>query len=291
MAKKTIPLSVGVATFKRLQTLERMLNDLAKQSVWPMEILVSDNDSDGPSLEDLVFGTLKETANVHYIKQKENLGAAGNFNFLLQSTSQPYFMWLSDDDSLSDETYLEKLFQTLVNTKSDFAFPKSEHVYISKDGNEKRMFSRNLRLPLSDSKFRNHFKLITESYIGYQLIGGIFRREILETHIGFWHSTFFYPNVVGEGPFCHILFSRFKWGYCPEVAYIKDMTDSHDFRANAIEAFWPHFWDFVGVAGVLATSQYKGYQKAILIITFFFRNMYAYLSVAWFSTLKRLRRL
>jgi hypothetical protein len=144
---------------------------------------------------------------------------------------------------------------------------------------------------LSDSKFRNHFKLITESYIGYQLIGGIFRREILETHIGFWHSTFFYPNVVGEGPFCHILFSRFNWGYCPEVAYIKDMTDSHDFRSNAIEAFWPHFWDFVGVAGVLATSQYKGYQKTILIITFFFRNMYAYLSVAWFSTLKRLRRL
>jgi glycosyltransferase involved in cell wall biosynthesis len=291
MEKNTISLSIGIATYKRPKSLCRVLTGLANQTVLPKEIIISDNDSVGPSLEHLILNTLESKTDVKYVKQNDNLGAAGNFKYLLKSTGQPFFMWLSDDDSLSDETYLEKLFQTLVNTKSDFAFPKSEHVYISKDGNEKRMFSRNLRLPLSDSKFRNHFKLITESYIGYQLIGGIFRREILETHIGFWHSTFFYPNVVGEGPFCHILFSRFNWGYCPEVAYIKDMTDSHDFRTNAIEAFWPHFWDFVGVAGVLATSQYKGYQKAILIITFFFRNMYAYLSVAWFSTLKRLRRL
>ncbi len=287
MSKKTIPLSVGVATYKRPQTLERMLNCLAKQSVWPMEILVSDNDADGPSLEGLVLGAFEGSTYVRYIKHKVNMGAGGNFNFLLQSTSQPYFMWLSDDDHLSSEYYLEELFFELKQRNLDFVFPASEHCYVSNQGEIKKMAPRNLKLPLKKSTFLNHLKLITESYIGYQLIGGIYRREILISHIGFWHSTYFYPNVVGEGPFCHILFSRFKWGYCPKVSYIKDMTDSHDFRSSPLTALGAHIWDSIGVAGVIATSQYRWYQKCILILAFFVRNAYAFFSVVWFSTLSR----
>ena len=270
-SKRAINLSIGIPTFNRKKSLLKLLNSISDQTVIVEEILISDDDENGESIEKYISNSIANR--VKYFKQKERLGLAGNFKFLLEASSQPFFIWLCDDDYLSDCKYLEVLFDDLTINGRDFTFPSIEHIYTTHKGDVKKMPNRKLKVPLSNSTFQNHFKLITESYIGYQLLGGIFKRQILISHIGFWHSTFFYPNVVGEGPFCHILFSRFKWGYCPEVAYIKDMTDSHDFRSNAIEAFWPHFWDFVGVAGVLATSQYKGYQKTILIITFFFRNL------------------
>lgn len=53
---------------------------------------------------------------IHLIAQTQNVGALGNLNFLLEQAKTDYFLWLADDDEISDN-YLEELFLLLENDK------------------------------------------------------------------------------------------------------------------------------------------------------------------------------
>lgn len=90
--------TVGIPTYNRPEGLERTLRAITGQSYRNLEILVSDNCSPDPRVGEVVARFTSSDPRVRYIRQKTNLGAAGNFFALVALAHGSYFMWAADDD-------------------------------------------------------------------------------------------------------------------------------------------------------------------------------------------------
>jgi glycosyltransferase involved in cell wall biosynthesis len=104
--------TVGLPTFNRPDTLRRALSSLAHQTFRDFVVIVSDNAGVNQATIDAVQEVGKDLPEVYLIAQESNTGALGNLSFLLGCANTKYFMWLADDDEIS-ENYLEKLVSLL----------------------------------------------------------------------------------------------------------------------------------------------------------------------------------
>ena len=89
--------SIGLPTYNGSKTIRQSLDTLLSQTYKNLELIISDNAS-----TDETGGICEEYAardsRVRYVRQKENIGATNNFNFVLQKALGGYFMWATDDD-------------------------------------------------------------------------------------------------------------------------------------------------------------------------------------------------
>jgi glycosyltransferase involved in cell wall biosynthesis len=93
--------SVGVPTFNRPQGLLRTLEYILSQTYPNLEVLVSDNASTDPLVEEIGRSFALKDPRVHYFRQASNIGAMPNFKNVLHRASGEYFMWAADDDEWS----------------------------------------------------------------------------------------------------------------------------------------------------------------------------------------------
>lgn len=94
--------TVGLPTYDRADLLPRALDCLARQDYPNFEVIVSDNASPGPDTEAVVESYRSRIANLRYVRQERNIGALPNFFAVLGEARGEYFMWLADDDEISD---------------------------------------------------------------------------------------------------------------------------------------------------------------------------------------------
>lgn len=95
---RPIPLvTLGVPVYNGESHLEPALRGLQAQT-WPnLEILISDNAStDGT--ETLCRRFAAADPRIRYVRQTENLGAAGNFEYLAHAARGEFFAWCAHDD-------------------------------------------------------------------------------------------------------------------------------------------------------------------------------------------------
>lgn len=104
---RTPKVTIGLPTFNR-STLRRTLLSLANQSFRDFVVIVSDNAGMSPATIDTIREFEKDLPEVYLIAQERNIGALGNLSFLLGCATTEYFMWLADDDEIS-ESYLKDL--------------------------------------------------------------------------------------------------------------------------------------------------------------------------------------
>ena len=96
--------TIGIPTYKRADSfLKIALESALNQTYQNIEIVISDNCSPDHT-ESLVTGY--SDPRIRYFRQKENIGAANNFNFCLQQARGDYFILLQDDD-LIDKDFVE----------------------------------------------------------------------------------------------------------------------------------------------------------------------------------------
>lgn len=105
-------ISVGIPTYNRPEGLKRTLNCITNQTYKNLEIIVSDNCSPNPEVERVVEKFLVTDPRIIYYKQKENIGAANNFKFVLAKATGEYFMWAADDDEW-ENNFVERCFQSI----------------------------------------------------------------------------------------------------------------------------------------------------------------------------------
>ena len=89
--------SIGVPAFNAAASVAATLEGLVSQSHQDLEILVSDNASTDDTArisEEIARGDRR----VRTIRQPRNLGAQGNFRFLLSAARGAFFMWAGSDD-------------------------------------------------------------------------------------------------------------------------------------------------------------------------------------------------
>jgi glycosyltransferase involved in cell wall biosynthesis len=119
--------TIGIPTFNRIELLKRSIASVLKQTYSNIEIVVCDNSFDDNTKGLLEFLT---DPRVKYFKNEKNLGMVENWNECLKKASGEYFLLLSDDDLLYEDT-IEKLHHPFVN--QDISISYSKFVFFRKD--------------------------------------------------------------------------------------------------------------------------------------------------------------
>ncbi len=97
-AQATPLVSVGIPTYSRPEDLRTTLAQITGQSYRNLEIIVSDNATDGGAVDEVVGSFAASDKRIRYFRQPSNLGATANFQFVLEQATGEYFMWCADDD-------------------------------------------------------------------------------------------------------------------------------------------------------------------------------------------------
>ena len=103
--------TIGLPVFNGENYLEAAIETILAQDFGDFELLISDNAStDGTAA---ICRRYEETdERVRYLGQAENLGAARNFNLLVEEAQGRYFKWASHDDELAP-SYLRRCVELL----------------------------------------------------------------------------------------------------------------------------------------------------------------------------------
>ncbi len=103
MTKNAPLVSIGCPTYNRPEGLRHMLECSIAQTYTNLEIIVSDNCSDGDETEKLVRSLMQKDSRIKYFRQPKNIGSFNNYRFLLAQASGEYFAWACDDDAREPE--------------------------------------------------------------------------------------------------------------------------------------------------------------------------------------------
>lgn len=102
---------IGLPVYNEARFIAQTIASLKSQTFENFKVLVSDNCSTDGSWK-IINESVQADERFICVRQSENVGSAGNFNFLFHHTSSPYFMWLGAHDLLAPN-YLSELLQVL----------------------------------------------------------------------------------------------------------------------------------------------------------------------------------
>jgi len=99
--------SVGIPTYNRPDGLHRTLECITGQTYRNLEIIISDNCSQGEQTRKVAEEFIRNDPRIRYYRQEKNTGPTFNFQFVLAQANGEYFMWAADDDEW-EVTCIEK---------------------------------------------------------------------------------------------------------------------------------------------------------------------------------------
>lgn len=195
---KTGPrVSIGVPIYNGASMLAESLDGLSAQSHNNLEILISDNCSTDATPQ-IVADYLHREPRASATRQVENLGALGNFRFLLWQATAPYFLWRSYDD-LFDDRYVAQLLAVLeAQPGAALAAPHVETMRLATGKRRPR--------PVTGLQGRGPREVLRRSQAGW--IYGLWRTEDLRRafdwavgaihpHVWGWDHLALFPAILG----------------------------------------------------------------------------------------------
>ena len=113
---KTPRVSIGMPLYNGERFLEEALDSILDQTFEGFELIISDNASNDRSQEICRAYALKDHR-IRYFRNKENLGAAYNYNRVFKLSKGEYFKWAAHDDVIG-KTFLERCVEVLTKYTS-----------------------------------------------------------------------------------------------------------------------------------------------------------------------------
>lgn len=108
----TIPrVSVGLPVYNGENFLAEAIESVLGQTFRNWELIISDNASTDRTQE-LCQSYAAQDQRIRYVRNRQNIGAAGNFNQVFTLASSEYFQWLAHDDRLAP-TFIERCVEVL----------------------------------------------------------------------------------------------------------------------------------------------------------------------------------
>ena len=102
MSEDRPSVSIGVPVYNGEATLPEALESLAAQTFGEFEVILCDNDSSDET-ELICRQWAERDPRFRYLRNAQNLGAAGNFNRTFELSRGDYFKWLAADDTLEPD--------------------------------------------------------------------------------------------------------------------------------------------------------------------------------------------
>lgn len=170
--------SIGMPVFNGAKYVRDALDSLLSQSYTRFELIISDNASIDETEEICREYALRDSR-IKYVRQRENIGAANNFQFVLEHSQFGIFMWAAHDD-LWRENHLADAVAILEGDVADFVFPSFEIRSINL--NLKRKFDSGIFrfVELVDKRQRVlQFLSLHHNAHKCNIVYSLFRREFL----------------------------------------------------------------------------------------------------------------
>jgi glycosyltransferase involved in cell wall biosynthesis len=218
------PITIGIPTYNRASGLRRALGSIASQATLPAEIIVSDNASQTTEAEQVVKEFVGRFPELRYIRQPTNIGATKNFQWLLDSSSQKYFMWLADDDEFGNATLLESLMQAFLDEPDlVLAFPE---VRVFGDDDRTKWSTGSHTKVFKDCRTDKEYLKAFAGYGGGHCFYGLYSREkLISVNPQNWFDDDL--KYYSEGRFLHMLFCQ------GGVRFVPDALLQYDGRSPA----------------------------------------------------------
>lgn len=116
-------LSVGLPVHNGERFLEEALLSILNQTYEDFELVISDNaSSDGT--EAICREYTSKDPRIRYLRLDQNIGAAGNFNRVIDLSNGSYFRWASHDD-LCAPTCFERCMEVYESEEPVLVYPKT----------------------------------------------------------------------------------------------------------------------------------------------------------------------
>ena len=125
--------TVGLLVRNGEKFISETINSILAQTFKDFELLISDNASTDET-ERICREYAKIDKRIRYVRQTENIGAIGNFNFLVRLAKGKYFKWAAADDLIAP-TFLASCIEVL-ECQPKFILCHSETVTIGGSGEE-----------------------------------------------------------------------------------------------------------------------------------------------------------
>jgi glycosyltransferase involved in cell wall biosynthesis len=169
--------SIGMPVYNGESFIEEAINSLLSQDYAYFELIISDNASTDSTAE-ICKSYLKKDKRISYFRQKENIGAVKNFDFVLTQAKGKYFMWAACDD-LWEPQFLSTMVQQIDrNRNCTIAFCKCDK--IDSEGNKIRDYDQ-LGQIAAGSRFWSliNWFLLSSTEGKANLIYGLFPAEVI----------------------------------------------------------------------------------------------------------------
>lgn len=108
--------SIGMPVYNAESSIRTAIDSLLSQTFTDFELIISDNASTD-STPIICEDYMREDNRVRFFRQKNNMGATGNFMFVLEQAKYKYFMWAAADDVWNPH-FIEKNVQILELNKN-----------------------------------------------------------------------------------------------------------------------------------------------------------------------------
>ena len=182
-ASQGLPMvSIGMPIYSGERYIREALDSLLAQTFTDFELIISDNASSDRT-ESICREYAERDARIIYFRQEENIGAAGNFQFVLDRAQSDLFMWAAHDDVWA-KNYLKDATALLADKGIDFICPtfSVRSIYL----NFGKKFNENIFkfIESSDRKLRvlNFLALHHDSH-KCNIVYSLFRTDFLKTVI------------------------------------------------------------------------------------------------------------
>ena len=191
--------TIGIPTRNGAKTLPLALESALQQTFEGIEILVSDNASSDQTPE-VVQSLTVEDKRIRFIRQTAPVTMLRNYEATWREARGDFFMWLADDDLIS-ENFVEGAVRALEH-RSDavLAFGEQKQFYVSKGVETALVFDYYDFSTQGSPRWKRLWK---DRHSGYE-IKGLLRREALQGYGWYDHTVspdwplLTYLMLVGE---------------------------------------------------------------------------------------------
>jgi glycosyltransferase involved in cell wall biosynthesis len=187
----SVLVSIAMPIYNRPIEMIKALDSILCQSYSNFELIISNDNSPNPEIDNIVRKYELLDSRIKYYKQNTSLRTVENYQFVLKKASGKYFMWLADDDWL-DLYFVENCLNFLENN-SDYSICVGNCIY---QDNGVVISTNTSRSYTNDSKWVRTISYYHQvSLNGYMY--GLIRKSCLD-QIEFENEIGFDWEVVGS---------------------------------------------------------------------------------------------
>ncbi len=152
-------ISVGMPVYNGERYVASSIKSVLDQTFDDFELIISDNASDDRT-EEICREFAKQDPRVRYYRNSENIGAANNYNRLLELARGEFFRWSNADDLIAPELHERCLEALRREPQAVLSYGKTE--IIDENGASIKRYDDKLHLtqPLASERFRLYFEQV-----------------------------------------------------------------------------------------------------------------------------------